>query len=139
MAISTSVLTEAFLIYLAAEGQSASVLASMREATKDSRRADALERLQPILGALPFIHPEIRRKADEALASKNLPTLSKLRMLLKKKYRHIISRGRIKNVEEFYLVTELLGGPTYDELTEADLAALIKLRGDFETTNKTPN
>ena len=69
-------------------------------------------------------------KMDSELRSRGLITLAELRRRYSKDYKKIITRGRIKNETEYYLLRNLLDDPT--EKTPEEREMLEKLISDYE-------
>ena len=67
---------------------------------------------------------------DSELRSRGLITLAELRRRYSKDYKKIITRGRIKNETEYYLLRNVLDDPT--EKTPEEREMLEKLISDYE-------
>jgi len=76
-----------------------------------------------------------RKKIDEALTAKGLPSIRKMDADLKKKHRRILARGHIKNDEEFYIVAEILAHLEFD-ISEADRRRLGTISYAYEIQAK---
>lgn len=79
---------------------------------------------------------EDRKKIEEALAARGLPSLRKMDAGLKKKHQRILARGHIKNHEEFYIVAEILSDLNF-EVSEEDRSRLSAISNAYETRAKT--
>jgi hypothetical protein len=78
---------------------------------------------------------EDRKRIDDALVAKGMPSLRKMEARLKKKHQRILARGRIKNDEEFYIVAEILSDSEFD-ISESDRSKLGKISFTYETRGK---
>lgn len=67
---------------------------------------------------------------DERLAAKGLPSLEQLQAMLARKHAKILKRGRIRDLEEYYLVQNLVSDGTSD-LTDKERAALGRMADEF--------
>lgn len=76
-----------------------------------------------------------RKKVEDALAAKGLPSVRKMEAGLKKKHQRILARGHIKNDEEFYIVAEILSDGEF-EISESDRIQLGKISYAYETRSK---
>lgn len=76
-----------------------------------------------------------RKAIDAALAAKGLPSLRKMEAVLKKKHQRILTRGTIRNDEEFYIVAEILADLEF-EIEATDRAKLEKISHAYELRAK---
>ena len=77
---------------------------------------------------------EDRKKVDVLLAERGLPDLRTMELVLKKKHKGIVSRGTVRNDEEYYIVKELLDGPSSVILSEEEIRTLWGLRSAYESS-----
>jgi hypothetical protein len=97
----------------------------------NQRKLDAIRREK----GLPTEKHE-RDQVDRVLKSQGLPTLLELELELQQKHRRIIGRKRIRNDEEFYLVKEILDGPTLGALQPDERELLASLMTAYEDRKK---
>ena len=87
------------------------------------------------LNMLKMMPEETRAEVNLALADKELPTIEKMEVILKKKHQRILKRGHIKNDEEFYIVAEILSDLEFD-ISPADRRRLGEIYGEYEERKK---
>ena len=80
--------------------------------------------------------PEKYKAVEGALAAAGLPSLKKMQITLSKKHVGILKRGTIRNEEEYYNVTELLGDVS-SELTSIEREQLGVMTVEYENKPKT--
>ncbi|PLX96550.1 MAG: hypothetical protein C0622_14680 [Desulfuromonas sp.] len=97
-----------------------------------NRVSDLKMALNDILECAKDMKPEEISFLDKNLSEKGLPTFTQLSNKKYKKLISIISRGRIKNENEFYLVNDFACDVTEGVITAQEREAVNKLIGDFE-------
>jgi hypothetical protein len=80
--------------------------------------------------SLGFGQAEVE-KLDSDLRAGGMITLSELRKRYSKDYARILKRGRIANDSEFYLIQNVLNGPT--EKSGKEYEKLAEIISDYET------
>jgi len=70
-------------------------------------------------------------RLDERLRAKDLPAVAKLRAMVLDPVKKVLKRGVIKNVDEFYLIKEILDDGTSD-LAESERSILQEAMFKFE-------
>jgi|GEM_PF-4763134 len=83
-----------------------------------------------------WLSVEDRKKIEEALAARGLPSLRKMDAVLKKKHLRILARGHIKNDEEYYIIAEILSDLDF-EVSKEDRSRLSAISNTYETRSKT--
>jgi hypothetical protein len=101
-------------------------------------------RSQIVLGLEQAIHDTLvgeveltedeRRNVEAALRARGLPSFALMRAPLKRMHKRILSRGQIKNDEEFAVVAEILADADFD-ISVIERASLGRLMRSFETQN----
>ena len=88
------------------------------------------------MGSPPVLINEIK----DQLAAHNLPSLNKLIAVIKETPARVLKKGRINNMDEYYIIKEVICDVDYD-ITQADRTQLEKLLFEFEfkkANNKKP-
>jgi len=88
-----------------------------------------------ILSQSSHFSNEQRTAIDARLAERSLPTLRQLEIGLRKRHTRILQRGRIRDLDEFYLVKEIVCDMAL-EITDAERARFEGLLGEFEARAK---
>jgi hypothetical protein len=78
------------------------------------------------------LHPEGVKAADEFLAERGAVSLSEMRRRVWRIIPKVLARGRIRNIDEFYVVKNVLDDDGED-LSAEERAKLAKMQSGFET------
>jgi hypothetical protein len=135
MKLTTEQLTDVFCLLLEHFGNApAEGVREMRAqfAAKPPSRKGTVQAINDFLAHSQMYRKEDRDKVEQVLAARQLPSLRVLEAALKKKHRRILSRGRITNDEEFYIVADILATPDIAELTEAERTKLGEMSRAYE-------
>jgi hypothetical protein len=81
---------------------------------------------------------EAVRRADAALVAASAPSLTEMRRRVWRVIPKVLARGRIRNIDEFYVVKNVLDDDGED-LSSAERAKLARMRFKFETTSPRPD
>jgi uncharacterized protein with von Willebrand factor type A (vWA) domain len=73
----------------------------------------------------------VKQKINDELLKNGLPNLNSLFSIIKSIPNKVLKRGRIKDMDEYYIIKEIIVDLTYD-IPEADRTELEKLFWDFE-------
>jgi hypothetical protein len=74
---------------------------------------------------------DLRKKADDALATQGYPSMKKLEIQLGKKQKQILKKQKIRNDEEYYIVIEILND-TEAPISDDERKVLNQLILDYE-------
>ena len=114
-------------------------LAMLRSPPSGTKRSEVVSGLkQGINDTLTMakdMPDEERRQIDASLRAKGLPSLRRMEATLKRKHEKILSRGEIKNDEEFHIVAEILSDLEF-EISASDRAKLGKISYAYENRAK---
>ena len=108
------------------------------DTTRSEIVAGMKEGINDTLTKAKWLTIEERKKVEERLAAKGLPSLRKMEAKLKKKHQRILTRGHIKNDEEFYIVAEILSDLTF-EVSATERKQLGEMSCAYEVRLKEKN
>jgi hypothetical protein len=77
-------------------------------------------------------HQEVVDAADKFLASEKASSLTEMRGRVWRVVPKVLARGRIRNMDEFYVIRNVLDDDG-DDLSDDERARLEEMRGEFET------
>lgn len=80
--------------------------------------------------------PEFAAQIDEDLIAHNLPSFQTLYGLVADCVHKVIKRQKIKNIDEYYVIKELIDD-TVSDITNDERVLLTKFLADFEMTKTT--
>jgi hypothetical protein len=92
------------------------------------------EGLNDILTMCMDLPGEIQKKINEKLLDNQLPGFNDLIATIKEVPQKVIKRGKIKNLEEYYVIKEFVVNPN-SSVSETDRELLNKIFEDFENIN----
>lgn len=78
---------------------------------------------------------ELKTELNKNLISNNFPSLNILASKIKNVPKKVLEKGKIKNLDEYYVVKEVLDEIDYD-ITEKERTELNKIFGEFELSHK---
>lgn len=110
----------------------------LKKITEDHGKKNALKGLKMAVNDMVsdsfiFSHEDVK-KIDDFFVANNVVSLTAMRKNFSKKYKKIIERKRIKNIEEYFLIKEISIDPAVN--FEEDEKILIEsLLTIFESTN----
>ena len=81
---------------------------------------------------------ELKTELNKNLISNNLPSLNILTSKIKNVPKKVLEKGKIKNLDEYYVVKEVLDDIDYN-ITEIERTELNKIFGKFELNYKEKN
>lgn len=81
---------------------------------------------------------DLRTELDENLNSKNFPSINILTSQINNVPNKVLEKGKIKNLDEYYLIKEVLDDVEY-EISRSQRAKLNKIFADFERNYKEKN
>ena len=81
---------------------------------------------------------DLRTELDENLNSKNFPSINILASQINNVPNKVLEKGKIKNLDEYYLIKEVLDDVEY-EISRSQRAKLNKIFADFERNYKEKN
>ena len=93
------------------------------------------ETLMDTLIGLKYLSTEQQKELDLNLNSNSFPSIEVLTAKIKNLPNKVIKRGKIKNLEEFYVIKEILDDIDY-VLSAAEITVLNQLFAEFEATYK---
>ncbi|MBK6755322.1 MAG: hypothetical protein IPH53_16145 [Flavobacteriales bacterium] len=89
------------------------------------------EGLRDAVSMLEDCPPEVIKKIDQRLSAADLPSVSHLRSVVRDTLGKVLKRGQVKNLDEFYVVKEILDNVDSD-LPALDRERLSKAMFEFE-------
>ena len=84
---------------------------------------------------LKYLSTEQQKELELDLNSNSFPSIEVLTAKIKNLPNKVIKRGKIKNLEEFYVIKEILDDIDY-VLSAAEITVLNQLFAEFEATYK---
>jgi hypothetical protein len=109
------------------------LLDSWEKKSKSLARRGVKEGLKDMLTVLLVeLSPERKTELSNLLISQELPSLNHLVSTIKDTPQKVLKRGKIKNLDEYYVVKEFLDALSSD-ITATDRESLEEILVDFET------
>lgn len=94
--------------------------------------------INDILRMLSRCPADLRKRIDDTLAAKGLPSLRAMEDGLKRKHQGILARGQIQNDEEYYIVAGILNDMDF-EITETDRRKLEEISAAYGADEGKPS
>lgn len=95
------------------------------------------EGLSDTLSQMVSLPYEYKNPLNTQLLSEGLPPLNTLISLVRDLPKKVLKKGRIKNVNEFYIIKEIVEDSNY-EISDADRSRLSNMIGEFEINSGLP-
>jgi len=111
------------------------VLNGWEKKSKQLAKRGLKEGLRDTLSMIKEFPAELKNSIDQDLEKNKLPGLLKLQSVVKDTIGTVMKRGSIKNLDEYYIVKEIVIDQT-SELSEQDRGRLFQFMGGFEQKNK---
>ncbi|KGL59075.1 hypothetical protein [Polaribacter sp. Hel1_85] len=107
------------------------VLESWEKENESIARRGLKEGLRDSLTGLNHFTDESKIELNESLISENLPSLNILTSQIKNVPKRVLKNGKIKNINEYYIIKEILCDLEY-EITESERNELNSLYEEYE-------
>ena len=121
-----------------AEFSPLNVLQNWEKQSDSLARRGLKEGLRDSLTGLKDLPNELKMELSKELISKNFPSLNILTSQIRNVPKKVLAKGKIKNLDKYYVVKEVLEDIDYD-ITEIERAELNKIFGEFELNYKEKN
>ncbi|HXL57456.1 MAG TPA: hypothetical protein VN958_14430, partial [Chitinophagaceae bacterium] len=93
------------------------------------------ETLRDMLTMFMDLSNDMKKELSEQLVNKGLPSFNQLVSTIKDTPQKVLKRGKIKNIDEYYIIKEFLDNQTSD-ISETDRQQLDKMFWDFESRSQ---
>jgi len=113
------------------------VLESWELKSMSLARRGLKEGLLDVLTHMSYLSNEYKNEITQQLEAENLPPLNVLISKIKDIPKKVLKKGKIKNIDEFYVIKEICDDISYD-ITDNDRKELNVLLGVFENNYKEP-
>ena len=113
------------------------VLESWEIKSMSLARRGLKEGLLDTLSQMSYLSNEYKNEITQQLEAENLPPLNVLISKIKDIPKKVLKKGKIKNIDEFYVIKEICDDISYD-ITDNDRKELNVLLGVFENNYKEP-
>ena len=113
------------------------VLESWEIKSMSLARRGLKEGLLDVLTHMSYLSNEYKNEITQQLEAENLPPLNVLISKIKDIPKKVLKKGKIKNIDEFYVIKEICDDISYD-ITDNDRKELNVLLGVFENNYKEP-
>ena len=107
------------------------VLTKWEKESESLARRGLREGLLDTLTGIKDLPPIYMNELNEKLISKNLTTIGILTSQIRNLPKKVIEKGKIKNLNEYYVIKEVLDDMEY-QINESERIELTKIFGDFE-------
>ena len=121
-----------------AEFSPLNVLRNWEKQSDSLARRGLKEGLRDSLTGLKDLPNELKTELNNNLISNNFPSLNILTSQIRNVPKKVLEKGKIKNLDEYYVVKEVLDDMDYD-ITETERTELNKIFGEFELNYKEKN
>ena len=111
------------------------VLQNWEKESAAKARRGLKEGLRDSLTQLKDLPKELKMELNNNLTSNNFPSLNILTSQIRNVPKKVLQKGQIKNLNEYYIVKEVLDNVDYD-ITESERTELNKIFGEFELSYK---
>ena len=111
------------------------ILNEWEKKSKTIAKRGLKETLRDMLTMFMDLSNDMKKELSEQLVSKGLPNFNQLVATIKDTPQKVLKRGKIKNVDEYYIIKEFLDNQTSD-ISEVDRKQLDKIFWDFEIRSK---
>jgi len=111
------------------------ILTSWEKKSKSLAKRGLKEGLRDILTMMLDLPNAMKTELNEELINKGFPSFNQLVSTIKDTPQKVLKRGKIKNLDEYYIIKEFLADQTSD-ISEVDRQQLDKLLWNFETLTK---
>lgn len=108
------------------------VLKQLEQKSKSIARRGLKAGLLDIFQMLSHFPVELKDEVNEKLCEERFPTLNKLATVVTDIYNKVLRRGKIKNLEEYYVIKEVLDDMTVD-ISDEDRKKLNEFFCQFES------
>ena len=106
-------------------------------ATRSQVQQGLIQGINERLSQMEWWSEDDRKKVNALLAERHLPDLRTMELVIKRKYRRIVKHASIANDEEYYLIKELLDGPSAAFLSAEEARTIWELRSAYENRART--
>ena len=121
-----------------AESSPINVLQNWEKESDSLARRGLREGLRDSLTLLKDFPTDLKIELNNSLISKNFPSINILTSQIRNVPKKVLQREKIKNLDEYYIVKEILDDLEY-EITETERTDLNKIFGEFERDYKEKN
>lgn len=113
------------------ESSPLNILNNWEKQSESLARKGLKEGLRDSLRSLKYLSEDLKIELNNSLISRKLPSLNILMSQVKNVPKKVINKGEIKNLDEYYIVKEVLDDVEY-EILELEREKLTKIFTEFE-------
>lgn len=114
------------------------VLESWEKQNQSLARRGLKEGLRDTLTGLNKLPTDLISEMNKSLIANNYPSINILTSQIRNVPKKVLEKGKIKNLDEYYVIKEVLDDMDYD-ISESHRTELNKIFGEFEKNYKEKN